>query len=234
MKVKKYISGFIEDLSGLFFPRICFACGEVLLNHEEVICGLCLYQLPRTNFHRTPDNSVSRLFWGRVNVYRATAFFIFSKGSKFQRLMHLLKYQGKKEIGYFMGRVFGADLKESADYSNIDVVIPVPLHSGKQKKRGYNQSEIIAEGIAFSLQVPVNTESLFRKINNETQTSKTKFERWTNVREIFALRNEVQLENKHILLIDDVVTTGSTLESCVETLMKIRNITISVAALAAA
>jgi len=234
MKLKKNITGIIDDLAGLFFPRICCACCEVLHKHEEVLCTLCLYRLPRTNFHMLADNSVSRLFWGKVQVFQATAFFIFSKGSHYQKLIHQLKYRGKKEVGYYLGRIFGNDLKESKDYRNIDMVIPVPLHPGKQKKRGFNQSEIIAEGIAFSLNVNVNVSSLFRKINNETQTRKTKFDRWNNVKEIFGVKNEELLENKHILLVDDVVTTGATLESCVNTLLMVKNIKVSIATLAAA
>ncbi|MCX6258423.1 MAG: ComF family protein [Bacteroidia bacterium] len=234
MRTGKFIRGLIDDLMGLFFPRICYACGEVLYGHEEVICNLCIYQIPRTNYHRSADNPVSRLFWGRVNVDGATSFFSFSKGSRFQGLIHQLKYKGKTEIGYVLGRLFGIDLKESPVFSLVDVVIPVPLHPDKQKKRGFNQCWYIADGIAFSLQVPVDCKSLYRGVNNETQTRKSRFERWKNVRDIFGLRDNHNLDNKHILLIDDVITTGATLESCAETLLKAKNVRVSIATLAAA
>ena len=234
MAILTQISFLLYDLLHLVYPKICVACGENLMSHEDHICTNCLYNLPKTNYHQSDSNPVARLFWGRVNIFRACSFFFFNKGSKFQKLIHKLKYDGRKEIGYELGSHFGCDLTSSEDFNSVDVIIPVPLHSSKEKLRGYNQSTWIARGISASMNKPIDNDNLKRLIANETQTKKTRFERWENVQSVFHVSNPKALENKHVLLVDDVVTTGSTLEACATELARISNIKISIATLAVA
>jgi ComF family protein len=230
----KGILHFLTDFVNLLYPRVCPCCGQNLFKQENLICTKCLYFIPKTNFHHFKDNPVARLFWGRVNIENAMAYYFFDKGSKFQALIHNMKYRGQKEIGYEMGRIFGNELKVSNVFSKIDLVIPVPLHARKQRIRGYNQSEWIARGIAERMEKPLDTKTLFRAVESETQTSKTRYERWKNVENIFKLKIADALKNKHILLVDDVVTTGSTLEACARVLLTIENTKVSIATLAMA
>lgn len=223
-----------EDFLNLLYPRICPSCGQNLFNYERLICTKCLYFIPKTNFHHFIDNPVAQLFWGRVNIENATAYYFFDKGSKFQLLIHNMKYRGQKEIGYELGKIFGGELMSSSAYREIDLVVPVPLHVRKQRKRGYNQSEWIARGIAERMEKPIDTRTLYRAIESETQTRKTRYERWKNVENIFKLKTADDLKEKHILLIDDVVTTGSTLEACARVLLTIENTKVSIATLAMA
>lgn len=234
MTILSQIAFLLSDLVHLVFPRLCVACGENLFDHEEHICTHCLCDLPKTNYHQTDSNPVAKLFWGRVPIFKACSFFFFTKGSKFQTLIHQLKYDDRKEIGYELGKCFGSDLSSSEDFKSVDVIIPVPLHLSKEKIRGYNQSNWIAKGIAASMDTPVENKNLIRLKASETQTKKSRFERWENVQSIFQVTNPEALENKHILLVDDVVTTGSTLEACAQELLKIHNVKVSIATLAAA
>jgi len=160
--------------------------------------------------------------------------YFFAKGGKVQHLLHLLKYKGKKEIGEYIGKIYGEDLKKSLFYSDIDVIIPVPLHPRRKRKRGYNQSEIFAKGLSESLVKPYDTRTLIRTYASETQTKKSRFRRWENVKEIFDLKDHQHLINKHILLVDDVVTTGATLEACASMLLKIPGVKVSIATIACA
>jgi ComF family protein len=188
--------------------------------------------LPVSNFHWHPGNKVEQLFWGRVHIENATAFFAFNKGSNYQHLIHFIKYKGLKELGFETGRRFGISLLESIRFSSVDVIVPVPLHPKKQKLRGYNQSEWIAKGISASMKKPVSIDNLKRNLHTSTQTRKNRFERWENVENIFEVTRPDEFAGKHILLIDDVVTTGSTLESCAFQLLQIENVKVSIATLA--
>ena len=223
-----------DDFISLIYPRICLSCGNSLYKNEECICTKCLYHLPKTNFHNEKDNPITQIFWGRVKIESAAAYYFFSKGGNVQHLIHQLKYKGHKEIGIYIGKLYGLELKESDLFKNIDVVIPVPLHWKKFKKRGYNQSEQFAKGLSQTMEIDVDSNTLYRKIASETQTKKSRFNRWENVKEIFEIKNVDNLKGKHILLVDDVITTGSTLESCANALLKIPEIKISVAAIACA
>lgn len=234
LKMKKGLSQYISDFTNLFFPNICEACGKNLLNNEKTICTECLYHLPKTNFHQESENPVSRLFWGKVYIENATAYYFFHKGSSFQDLIHKLKYNGKQEIGYILGLHLGTDLYESELYKTIDLVIPVPLHPKREKKRGYNQSDSISKGIAEGMKINTNLKSLYRNIETETQTKKSKEERWKNVENIFCIKHPEKLQGKHILLVDDVITTGSTLEACANALLALKNTKVSIACLAVA
>ena len=225
---------YLSDFISLIFPRICAGCGNSLWKHEEAICHFCEYHLPKTNFHKEKENPVSRLFWGKVYIENATAYYLFHKGSKFQDLIHKLKYNGKQEIGFYLGLQLGTDLFESELYKNIDFVIPVPLHPKREKKRGYNQCDSIAKGIAEGMKIKTNTKALYRNTATETQTKKSKEERWKNVENIFSVKHPEILEGKHFLLVDDVITTGSTLEACANALLTIKNTKVSIACLAVA
>ncbi len=228
MKTAPWINGFTH----LFFPRTCQACRHVLYNQEEVICTKCLYHLPKTNFHLHESNPVSRTFWGRVELNAATSYLFFSKQGKTQLLMHNLKYQGKKQVGIYLGKKFGKDLKKSQLYNTVQVVIPVPMHPKKKQKRGYNQSDLIAEGIALAMNAEIQVDNLVKVHNTTSQTKKSRYKRWENVKDVFQVRNEALLQNKHILIVDDVITTGATIEACAHRLSSIKGITISVASLA--
>jgi len=202
------------------------------MNQEKYICLKCLFDLPRTNFHSIHGNKVEQQLWGKVQIEHATSYFYFRKGSRYQKLIHYLKYKGLKELGEEVGKHFGFDLCESPDFSEIDVIIPVPLHPRKFRKRGYNQSEWIAKGLGFALNKPVDSNNLVRKVHTSTQTQKSRFDRWKNVEGIFEVQQPEMLHNKHVLLVDDVMTTGSTIEACSVALLKVSGLKISVATLA--
>jgi len=220
------------NLLELFFPTLCVACGNRLVTQEKFLCIDCWLDLPVTNFHYNTENKVAQLFWGRVKIENATAFFAYNKGSKYQHLIHFIKYKGMKELGFETGRRFGIALSESPGFNSVDIIVPVPLHPKKQKIRGYNQSEWIAKGISDTLKKPVSTDNLKRNLHTSTQTRKNRYERWENVENIFETVKPEEFTGKHILLIDDVVTTGSTLESCAFQLLQVENVKVSIATLA--
>ncbi len=223
---------YINDLLELFYPELCVTCGDRLLSHEKYVCLNCWHDLPKTNFHLERNNKVAQLFWGRVQVDHTTSFFSYRKGSRYQKLIHFIKYKGLKELGFEAGRKFGLELNMSDTFSSVDLVVPVPLHPKKQKQRGYNQSEWIAKGMAEAMQKELSPDNLIRKIFTSTQTRKNRFERWQNVEGIFEIARPDEFTGKHILLIDDVVTTGSTLEACAYQLLKVENAKVSIATLA--
>lgn len=229
----KLVSRFIVDFFGLFFPELCVACNTHLLNQEKLLCTKCQYNIPRTNFHTNPENPVAQLFWGRAKIEHASAYFYFNKGTIYQEMMHHFKYHGKKEIGFVLGKDFGLQLKDST-FNEIDIIVPVPLHPKKLKKRGYNQSDLIATGLGFSLEKAVDTQNLYRTVATSTQTRKSRFARWQNVENIFSIKDPAEFENKHILLVDDVVTTGSTFEACANAILEIKGTKVSIVALAVA
>jgi len=221
-------------LTELIFPGLCVTCGDILIGQEQWICLQCLHHIPRTNFHLSLENPVAQLFYGRVKIEFATSFFYFSKGSKYQTLVHNLKYKGMKELGAEMGKHFAIDLLQSNDFSSVDLICPVPLHPKREKKRGYNQSSWIALGMASQMKKPVSIGNLIRVTATETQTLKSRFERWQNVEGIFALTNPEAYSGKHILLVDDVVTTGSTIEACTQAILSATDARVSIATLAKA
>ncbi len=224
---------FLNDFINLIFPRICPACGNLLLKNEKIICLKCFYDMPRTNFHLDKDNPVAQLFWGRVWIENATSLYSFQKRSRYQKLIHELKYNGRQEIGEEMGRIMGYELKNTL-FASSDLVIPVPLHKKKLKTRGYNQSECIARGLSEVLEIPIDVESVIRIHQSETQTRKSRYERWENVEGIFEVRERKNLLYKHVLLVDDVVTTGSTLEACATVILQVTGTKVSIATLAVA
>lgn len=224
----------IYDLLNFFFPVYCPVCGTPMSVRKLVLCLPCELKMPLARYVSNPENPVAQLFWGRTKIEAATSFFRFEKGSKYQKLLHLLKYNGEKKVGIFLGKLLGTELKDTL-YGQCDYIIPVPLHRKKKRKRGYNQSEIIAIGLSSILDIPVMTNILYRTSFTSTQTKKTRFERFLNVEHVFTLKPQnITKENCSILLIDDVVTTGSTLEACVETLLQKEGVKVYVATVACA
>ncbi len=230
---KSKIDYFIEAVTGLFYPRICPACKDLLNINERVLCVKCISEFPYTNYHLDAENDMAKLFWGRVMIENAASFFYFRKGSPYQHIIHEIKYNNHKNLGKDMGKWFGCELKDTP-FSYADIIIPVPLHYKKLKKRGYNQSEIIANGLSEAMNIPVETNALMRTVNTDTQTRKSKYERWTNVDGIFKVISPQKIKGKHVLLVDDVVTTGSTLEACASAVLAIENTKVSVLTLACA
>lgn len=228
----KLISALFTDLLELIYPDLCITCGERLVSQEKYVCFNCWSDLPVSRFHQDPENHIARLLWGRVNIENATSWFHYRKGSKYQKLIHFIKYKGLKELGQETGMRFGLELKEAPLFSDIDCIVPVPLHPLKQKKRGYNQSEWIARGVSEAMGKPSAEGNLVRKKDSSTQTRKNRFERWQNVDGIFEVLRPKELSGRHILLVDDVVTTGSTLEACAFQLLKAEDTKVSVATLA--
>lgn len=224
----------IVDFFNLLFPDLCIVCGENLLRNEQHICLNCLHSIPKTNFHLLSDNPIEKRFWGKVPIHGGTAFFFFQKGSPFQKLLHSLKYKGNKEIGEILGKYAAADIVDCAYFETVDVIIPVPLHPKKYKKRGYNQSEWIAKGLSLILGKPYDTTSLNRVRESTTQTKKSVFERYENTDGVFGLLDKNTLSGKHVLLVDDVLTTGSTLEACIQALLKCEDVKVSIFTLAVA
>ncbi|HEY5510743.1 MAG TPA: ComF family protein [Prolixibacteraceae bacterium] len=222
----------LEDFLSLFYPRLCKGCQTSLVRGEAVICLGCQADLPKTGFEKTPDNPVAQLFWGRAEIQLASAFCSFDKGGIMQRFLHQLKYKGSKEVGEKLGLLFGLDLIQNLPYQDIELLVPVPLHPKREHKRGYNQSAEIVKGMSDAMGKPFSTGNLTRNHYSDTQTNKSRFERWENVKELFSVRKPEQLEGKHLLLIDDVVTTGSTLEACANVLLKVPGTKVSIATLA--
>lgn len=222
------------DVISFFFPVYCPVCGETISVRNQLICLHCELNMPRAGFTDPGDNPVAQLFWGRVKVEAATSFFKFEKGSHYQKLLHLLKYKGDKTMGIYLGKLLGIELKNSV-FSQCDYIAPVPLHPKKERKRGYNQSEIIAKGVSFVTGIPVRPDLLFRDTFTTTQTRKSRFERFQNVENVFRFES-MNIEESHnsILLIDDVVTTGSTLEACAVSLLKKKGIKVYIATVACA
>jgi competence protein ComFC len=217
----------------LIYPVVCIHCGISLVKTESLICSFCNARLPQTHFHKDPVNEMTRAMWGRANIEFATAFLFFKKAGITQGLLHQLKYKGRKEVGIQFGNRFGSQLIENPFISHTDYLIPVPLHSKKLRARGYNQSKIICDGMNSSLNIPV-LENLHRISYTDTQTRKRRFDRWLNVSEKFILTNQDMLENKRVLLVDDVFTTGATVEACCKVLESVKGISIGIATLAIA
>jgi len=229
-----YLYDLWDDVVSLLFPRLCYGCGNHLLRNEKLICTECYILIPRTNYHLLDDNPVARLFWGRCRIERASSFSFYNKDSRIRKLIHNLKYKGIKEIGYELGMIYGRSLAGTDFLKEIDLIIPVPLHPSKKRIRGFNQSETIAEGLSEATGVQVATGILERASKSDTQTRKLRYDRWVNVEGIFSVAEIWRLEGRHVLLVDDVITTGSTLESCAVELLKVDEVRVSVAALAVA
>lgn len=210
----------LNHLIDIIYPKTCEACREPLLGGEKLICTQCLISLPRTNSHVESDNLIERRFWGKTDISYVVSYLRFSKKSKVQRLLHQLKYKNKPELGVLLGELYGRDLKATAFDKNIDFIIGVPLHKEKEKQRGYNQADCIAQGLSKALEVPYSTSLARKVIRTDTQTKKSRFERYMNVKDAFEISDKEKVKDKRIAIVDDVLTTGSTIESFARTLLE--------------
>lgn len=223
-----------HNFLNLFFPDLCAVCHERLKGGELHLCTDCLLLLPKTNFHLQRDNRLEQFFAGRIPFEHIAAYAYFIKGGSIQKIIHELKYNNNPEIGFFIGQLCGDNIKDSRFISSIDLIVPVPLHPKRQKKRGYNQSLEISKGISDITKIPIDNHSLVRIVNNSSQTKNSRSDRWRNVEDIFSVIEDEAFRNKHILLVDDVITTGSTLESCAKEILKSKNCKISIFAVGTA
>lgn len=221
-----------KDLRDLFFPHLCLACGENKLLGEEILCQTCKRNLPETNMHELKENRFTDRFWGRVYLQTGSAMYLFAKGENVQSLIHQLKYKNKPRIGIKLGERYGKKLKEASLYQDIDVIVPVPLHPRKEHKRGYNQSDQFAIGLSDKMEKPWLRKGLTRITYGESQTRKSRSERFEEVMKAFEVTNPKELEGKHILLVDDVLTTGATLEACATKLLQVPNTKVSMVTIA--
>lgn len=209
-----------EDFVSLFFPRYCMACEGSLVKGEKLICTKCLLEMPKSNYHRDDQNPFCMKLKGRIPIRRVLALYKFSKSSRTQHLLHALKYKSHPEIGAALGRIYGDELRAINFQEEIDLILPVPLHSHRKKNRGYNQSEEFGKGLSELLQVECSDRILKRVIKTETQTRRTKLQRWINVSDGFEVVDPSAVVNKRIFLIDDVITTGATIEACAQQLLQ--------------
>jgi ComF family protein len=226
------ITNALTSFTHLFFPHNCIGCGSDALQHDAVICPKCHHSLPLTGFMPQPGNPVEKIFYGRVTIQQAGSLLYFTKNSIVQHLVFALKYRGNKEAGYYLGRLLGMEIQASARFNEVDAIIPLPLNKKKEKKRGYNQAALIAEGIQQVWNRPVINNAALRKYFTETQTHKGRTARWQNMQHVFAPGDIEGLQNKHLLLVDDVVTTGASLEACANALQVIAGVKISIATVA--
>lgn len=234
MSIFREVSGVVMDVMSLLMPRTCLVCGRVLLEDEDCVCSACRYNIPLTGFSQSKDNPVKLLFDNELPVEAATAMFWFVRETEWQRIIHKFKYAGRWFFAQKMGEWLGEELRNSGDFDDVDMIVPVPLHLRRRLKRGYNQSEQLAIGISRRMGVECDFRSVCRRSYNESQTTKSRVERWGNVARIFEVRRAERLRGRHILLVDDVLTTGATISSCAIEIIKAceGDVRISIASLA--
>lgn len=202
------------------------------MSHERLLCTFCEVELPKTAYHTIKNNPLEEVFWGRVKIEAAATRYFYRKQGKVQHMMHRFKYKNAKEVGLIIGEDYGLELSTNPIFNSIDVIVPIPLHPKKQKIRGYNQSEMIALGLSKSMNKPIDVTHFIRTIATSTQTRKSRYMRWENVKEIFKITDEKAFEDKHILLVDDIITTGATIEAAAQMLLSIKGVKISVTGIA--
>lgn len=223
-----------RDALRLFFPERCVVCGRRLTGTERCLCLPCFQSLPFTRLHGEQGNVVERLFWGKIPIERANAYLHYYAGTDSRNLFWSLKYYNRPQVGRYMGRAMAADLLDSDFFDGVDFLLPLPLSRRRQRRRGYNQSEELARGVSAVTGLPVDTTSVVRTVDNPTQTRLNARERQTNVQGIFSLQHPEALAGHHVLLIDDIVTTGASLLSCGRVVASAGAVRISVLALALA
>jgi len=224
----------IGDFVTLFFPNHCLGCSSALYKGEDILCTRCILELPKTKYHEHVENTIKTRLTGRLPLTYAMAFLQFRKTGVVQHLLHQLKYNNHPEIGVRLGKIYGKELADSDYDKAFDLIIPIPLHKSRRRRRGYNQSAKFAEGLSSTMNIPWDESIAERKIKTTTQTRKTKTERWENVRNVFYIKHPERIINKRILLVDDVITTGATLEACGHELLNHGCSEISIACIAEA
>jgi len=224
-------SKIINDINSILLPPVCFGCNVQLSGGEYLLCTRCRHDLPLTDYNFTDENPVDRMFYGRVPIQKAVSFLYFSKQGIVKNILHYLKYRKQVEVGEFIGNWFGSQIAQEATFQ-IDIVVPVPLHPKKLKKRGYNQVERFGQRLAFHLGATYRNDVLIKTQNTKTQTKKNRFARWKSSQDLFVLQNASEMADTTLLLVDDVITTGATIEACAMALLQIPNINIYVATMA--
>ncbi|HVX27804.1 MAG TPA: phosphoribosyltransferase family protein [Parafilimonas sp.] len=228
LEIKNYLSDFLH----LFFPHNCVGCGTDVLNSEDQLCVQCLLELPETGFLPNPLNPIEKIFYGRLPVEHAGSAFYFNKDSLLQHLIIQFKYRNNREAGIYLGKILGKMIRDAVRFNDIDVIVPLPLNEKKFFKRGYNQAALLAKGITEVWQKPVIEDAVERVQFTETQTHKNRITRWQTMEGVFKVVNEPLLKNKHVLLLDDIITTGATLESCGAVILQAENTKLSICTLA--
>ncbi|MDO4881373.1 MAG: phosphoribosyltransferase family protein [Capnocytophaga sp.] len=221
-----------KNILSTLFPKYCISCHEIMSQKEEFICISCRHFLEKTNFHEEKINKITEKFWGSFPLSCASALFYFQKEGVVQRLIHELKYYGKENIGQWLGKWYATELSQSPHYQNIDIVIPIPVHPKKLKTRGYNQVHLFAKEIANSLQAKLIEDVLVKTFNNSAQAQKNKEERYKDSKDLFSVQNKEKIIGKNILLVDDVITTGATLEVCAKAILAVPNTTLGICCIA--
>lgn len=212
--MKSTITEMFEGFVSLFYPPYCKACNGILVKGEVILCTTCILDLPRSFDHLEKENALFQKLAGRLNLDHASAFFVFRKSGKIQKLMHAFKYRAHPEIGIMLGKIYARELLDAGFENMWDIIIPVPLHQSKKHKRGFNQSEEFGKGLAEVFGAPCYDNVVQRMYNTDTQTTKTRLTRWENVKDVFGVIRPSVIEGRRILLVDDVATTGATLEAC--------------------
>ena len=230
----RFVHAILADFADLIFPALCLGCTNSLGANEQILCAKCRISLPETNQHKEPyDANLLNKFAGKVPVRFLASFVYFTKGGIVQKLVHSIKYKNRKEVAKEVATWYGYQLRsESSQLEDIDIIIGVPLHKSRFQQRGYNQADSIAEGLSESLNVPMRTDILVRKRFKESQTRKNRLERWKNVETVFGVQNDIEVRNKHVVIVDDVLTTGATIEACAVELLRAGCKSVSVLTLA--
>lgn len=221
-----FVKMICEDVLNFFFPRYCLICGKRLTPHEHYLCAPCYMHLPRTMYHTVRNNDMEKMFWGVIPVERASAFFHYTSRTK--KIVYSLKYRNNPYVGIYLGRQCAKEIKDSGFFEGIDCIMPLSLHWKRSMRRSYNQSDYFAIGISDEMNIPVCTKAVKRVVNNKSQTRVTRIERRKNVENIFSLVHPELIEGKHVLLVDDVTTTGSSITSFAEEVLKAHNTKVSI------
>jgi ComF family protein len=219
-----------DSVLHLLFPQVCCGCGNDMARGDSILCLKCIHAMPETNFEMHPGNPIEKKFWGRLNLSGATARYYFTRESLMQTLMHEFKYRGNQDLGRQLGMLMGEAIAQSGRFG-INALVPLPLHESKERKRGFNQAAILCEGIAHQLHLPVLRKVITRSTHTDTQTKKGRVDRWLNMEGRFVVNDPDAIAGKHLLLVDDVVTTGATLEACGSELLAVENVQLSIATL---
>ena len=228
----KTLQNYLSDFSHLFFPHNCLGCGSDVLDDEQMLCSHCFTELPETGFLSQAGNTVEKIFYGRAPITKAGSAYYFTKNSLLQNIIFELKYRNNKDAGLLLGRLTGYQLQQSNRFNNVDVMVPLPLNFKKEKQRGYNQAALIAKGISEITGVAVNTKAVKRAVFTETQTHKDRVSRWQNMQNVFVVDDAAALAGKHVMLIDDVITTGATLEACTQKILQVPGTTVCIVTVA--
>lgn len=222
------IKSYLNDFSHLLYPHNCEGCGIDVLNDDNFLCAKCLHELPETGFINAAGNPVEKSFYGRLKIEQAAAGYYFTKDGLLRHLISQVKYKRNKEMGIFLGKLLGHQLQASERFYNVDLLLPLPLNERKEQKRGYNQAQLICDGIAQVWQKPVLSNAVVRTVFTQSQTNKNRVDRWQNMEGVFAVANANQLTGKHILLVDDITTTGATLEACGSEILQVPTTKLSI------